>query len=485
MRRLVACRTVALLLAVALAALAAPAGAQSLDALYKRIEPAVVQVRCPGLGIEGSGFVWNRGDTVVSALHVVDRCGAIEVYYPVLKVARGARVLKVLSDADLVLLGVEDAPQTPVLAHTTQRPSLEEDVYCLGFPLGLRGVLNRIFRLAYGSDRLKDTVTEQARREIRDNGYPSLDLSIAKLGGDSLLPGLSGAPIFNRAGEVIAIGDGGLEQGAINISWGIPASYLGKLLASPTGTLPRALGSRNLFSAELRADVGTTVTAGRIDLVKLRTRSLTELIATADDQLGLQQLSYLFPDIDQASLRYDIYQEVQSGATVVLPEGARIEAHGAGVWAVQLPASYGRSLDMALQVSQAPSAYEAQRRSVEFEAEIQKRYPGLTWQVDPQWTYPLAYSRPDGLTVRRKAAGAFSFDGYNWLPNKYVFETLAVKNSTFLGLAVVNNENTPQAMQLAMMCNQGLPNPECPRLFQTRRGWAHAVLGVQVTSFSY
>lgn len=123
--------------------------------------------------------------------------------------------------------------------------------------------------------------------------------------------------------------------------------------------------------------------------------------------------------------------------------------------------------------------------SLQFENEIQQRFPRVSWQVDPQWTYPLVYSRFDGLNVLRKAASGYTFDNYyGWILDKYLFETLAVKNSTFLGLALINTDATPQAMQLGQMCTQGQQHPACPRYFQGRRLWAQAVLGLQLSSFS-
>jgi S1-C subfamily serine protease len=46
------------------------------------------------------------------------------------------------------------------------------------------------------------------------------------------LPGLSGAPIFDVSGKVVAIGSGGLKSGAASVSWAVPALHLEALLLS-------------------------------------------------------------------------------------------------------------------------------------------------------------------------------------------------------------------------------------------------------------
>lgn len=459
--------------------------AQALRELYAKIEPSVVEVKCLDTMSTATGFVWNDGDTVVTTLHVVDRSREIRVHYSKLGATRPARVEKVLKDADLVLLRVVDAPKVPVLRHTVQLPQLEEEIHSLGFALSAPGISDWRFTLRYGEMRLQDYISGPAVKRLKGNGYPSPDLEVLKLGNESLMPGLSGAPLFNRTGEVVGIGDGGLEQGAVNISWAIPAHNLDRLLRSTITKVPWSAGTLELFAAELQATVGPRISEGDIDLVKLRTRSLAELAATADDQLGLQQLSSLFPDIDLSAFRFDIYQEVHSGATVVLPQGAEIQPDPGGLWRVRLPgASHGHPLEVLLQLSEAASSLDADRIALRFEQRIQQRYPGVTFSLDPQWTYPIAYSRFDGLTVRRKAAGGVLNNGYGWVSDKYLFETLALRDNMVVALAVINTDASPTTLQLQAACFQGYQHPECSNLYQRRRAWAQMVLGVQLTSFS-
>jgi hypothetical protein len=55
-----------------------------------------------------------------------------------------------------------------------------------------------------------------------------LDIHLFRYNGN-LLPSNSGAPIFNKQGKLVGIGNGGLEKGTVNISWAIPAKYISEL----------------------------------------------------------------------------------------------------------------------------------------------------------------------------------------------------------------------------------------------------------------
>jgi hypothetical protein len=109
----------------------------------------------------------------------------------------------------------------------------------------------------------------------------------------------------------------------------------------------------------------------------------------------------------------------------------------------------------------------------------------LVWQPDPQWTYLFPFSRYDGLIVNRKAVSGMQVTVLGAFPQKYLFETLAARGDTLLGLAVVNNDSSAQTLQREMTCAQGFPLPDCPSLIEARRLWAQLVLGIQMTSFGH
>ncbi|MFW6055529.1 MAG: trypsin-like peptidase domain-containing protein, partial [Thermodesulfobacteriota bacterium] len=108
---------------------AVPGWAQAqnpLDVMFDRVSRSLVKVECLDTGNSASGFVWSGRETVVTALHVVDRSSDIQLYFPGAKVRRRAVVDKVLKEADLTLLRVENAPDLPVLLPAGQRPETNE-----------------------------------------------------------------------------------------------------------------------------------------------------------------------------------------------------------------------------------------------------------------------------------------------------------------------------------------------------------------------
>ena len=107
--------------------------------------------------------------------------------------------------------------------------------------------------LRFSGKKLRDIVPPSVAIELSSAGSPSLDLDITSIEGH-LLPGDSGAPIFNKQGRVVAIADGGLANGRVGISWAIPVKYLNDLAASPEIAQGREVGQiKALFSAETEA----------------------------------------------------------------------------------------------------------------------------------------------------------------------------------------------------------------------------------------
>ena len=87
--------------------------------------------------------------------------------------------------------------------------------------------------------------------------------------------------------------------------------------------------------------------------------------------------------------------------------------------------------------------------------------------------------------VNRKGIFRYVMTLYGPQSDKYFFETLATDGETLLAVAAVNDDNTPQTLQLEMACNQGIALPQCQAVYQSRRYWAQMVLGVQFATFPY
>ena len=184
--------------------------------VLERTSRSVVVVMC-GVHRNGTGFLWKRRDQVLTALHVVAGCDSLYVRFESLRTTSRATIARALRDADLAMLNIEDPQALPPLEAASARPALDDDLIALGYSLGAQSMGSTNLRLSFGSTLLADILPFASRQQVEAAGMPSLSLHIVRLQGH-LVPGLSGAPILNARGNVVAIGDGVLESGAAAIS---------------------------------------------------------------------------------------------------------------------------------------------------------------------------------------------------------------------------------------------------------------------------
>ena len=464
---------VALLFFLSPAVDAAPSGK-----VLQRVSQSLVKIETGSTS--ASGFIWKDSSHAVTSLHVVDGQNRITANYVNadgnIVASSRAVVEKVLKESDLVLLRLQNPQNRTPLSINPSSPTVKQSLDALGFPLNIAGYSSTEVKVRFGGNQLRSILPPKVLKKIRD--YPSTTIQILNLEGN-LVPGLSGAPIIDNDGKVVGIVDGGLENGAIGISWGIPASHLQRLAQSTVTSLPRTAGIPELFAADLKADVGQTQIVGKIRLTKLRSRTFQQLAATADDQLGLNQLATFFSMFNPYSFRYDIYQDIESGATIVVPEGAKISNHGD----FTVASMNNPRMEIRFQIIRVQNQFDAQNQSVIFEQQLTELDNYSQLVPDPVWSYLLPVTR-FGVTVNRKGIYRNIFNGFMWQTDKYYFETLATNGNTLLAVAAVNNDNTPQTLQMEMLCEQGYYDyPQCPQLIRSRRIWAHMVLGVQLASF--
>lgn len=468
-----------LLYAAAAIALLIPASTSRADLqfdanIYDEVKPSIVRITCSNRA--ATGFLWSSPDTAVTAWHVVDGCGNISVYYEAQKITRSASITKVLRHADLALLKIANAPAAQVLIIETSQPSLTEPLSTLGFPLQIPSMTNTPLQLRYGGKTLRAIVPDSVAQSLV-GGSPSLDLEIDSIDGH-LLPGHSGAPIFNRQRKIVAVADGGLENGAASISWGIPAKFITQLAASTetTSPPPAAAGHQSpshvLFAAESEAKNLGEVTCSGQTLTKLRSATFPQLVKSVDDPIGMLQLVQFFK-MDPSLFMFDVYQHLPSGATFVLPFGTQLSPTPNGDCLAQLP---GQLVQMYLQVAILDSPAQVVPRATLFERTWSHNNPG--WVEDPQWTNRANLTRFDGLVVRRRALTHFTAGSPDW----YVFEALAGRKNVFLGLAT-EKLNTPSIAQLAIRCQTAPYTNGCDLLRTMANSWVQAVLAVQLTTF--
>lgn len=443
--------------------------------VYDEVKPSVIQISCTNKA--GTGFLWSSPDTAVTALHVVSGCDRIQVYYEALKIRRLATVVKVLRRADLVLLKISDAPNGRVMAVDPKPPALTDHLSTLGYPLQILSMSSTSLQLRYGGNTLRSIVPESVARTL-SGGSPSLDLEIESIEGH-LLPGHSGAPIFNEQRKLVAIADGGLENGAAALSWGIPAHFLQDLANSsehPESTVASTAAAHAvLFAAETESrNLGETTCSGT-SLTKLRSAPFSQLYKSVDDPAGLLQTIQTIR-LDPSNIMFDVYQHLTSGATFVLPTGTQLTSDPSGDCVASLPSGKVR---MHIQLGVLSSPMEVQAKSLAFERAL---VDGNTqgWTPDPQWTNLVPLTRFDGLMVRRRAYQHMKM--FPMYPDKGIFEVLAMRNNVFIGSAVIL-QSSPQMNQQISACN-AMPNaPQCVGVVRYAVDVVTAMLGIQLTTF--
>jgi hypothetical protein len=294
---------------------------------FSSLEKSVVRVlaeNCtdlPGKTLAGSGFLWKQSRWVATALHVVNKCSNVTVVYGSPSTSTGARVTKIETADDLVLLTLDSdlAGAIPLLT-TAPAPQDTQDLLLLGFPDDSSGITGKSIHRQFGASTLDDLVSSQARQELKESGSPRLTTSVIFLSA-SMEHGHSGGPIFNQSGNLVGIADGGLKHGATEDSWAIPSSDLAELEASgePLQAMSKQKSSL-LFTAQRISAPGPAINCGGGNFGLLKTITLAEISKTADDPNGFAQL-VVASGINTGGFSFDVYQDPDTRAAIVLPAG--------------------------------------------------------------------------------------------------------------------------------------------------------------------
>jgi hypothetical protein len=466
--------------------------------LREELARSVVQVQGSGCptpqGTErrvATGFAYGPAGHVVTANHVVTGCQRITVYWEKHNGhTQQASVVRVLPKADLALLQVGQSLGTALTAQP-QRPKVDAEVETLGYYLSVPTMSNKRLRVTYGSSRLADMVPKETRQALQQSGAIDVNLDILRLDGH-LLPGHSGAPIFDLQGHVVGVGSGGLKSGAASVSWAVPASYLAALLTSQE----QQGDSRtiaNLFAYSAGESGGNTggptaspggspqsmqAMCGGVQFIYTGLRSFAELLVGHEDLGSVQKLMIDFELSEQevSAFRYHTFQPVDGGAAVAIPDWMSIRDTGQVCRALN---QTGRiSIDFASQTVQ--SLQEAQLVSQQFENSFAYR-SGRQWVPNVDYSYLVPYQRDDGLVVTRR-----TFEGLNsqFVPS-IAFETLLLHQpprthtGTFTG---VIGAYWDVNLQATTYCETQPQDPDCAPVIAEAQQAAQMIFGVLLST---
>ena len=205
---------------------AAPADqrAKTIRSIYASVSPSVVRIQVQEGGSEatGTGFIIDRGGTIVTNAHVVGTASTAQVRLSDNAAPIDARVIGTDASSDLAVLrvdGSKTAHLAPLRLADSDSVQVGDLAVAIGYPLGLA-------RTATAG-----IVSGVGRAIQAPNGF-SIDKVIQT--DAPINPGNSGGPLLDSAGRVIGVnsqiataGGGG---GSVGIGFAVPSNTVSQVV---------------------------------------------------------------------------------------------------------------------------------------------------------------------------------------------------------------------------------------------------------------
>lgn len=429
----------------------------------------------------GTAFVWPTADQVVTARHVVAGCRTVFVQFR----DHGrfkAEPLREIRSQDIIALQLDSQAGATVQNLSELAPQVHSQVAVVGFALGAPTADDKLLTVTTGNipppARLRELLPNAERQLIQNNGPWDLDTAIIRLDGN-LTHGHSGAPLFDHQGRVVAIGAGGLQNGATGIVWAVSASYL----MEPENWT--SIGSGHDISPESALTFAVQppqtqleqVSCGNFTLSRSRTSSFQGIAATIDDRPGLSKvMAYVGAglSINFDAMQFDVWEDLRAGTVIPLPAGTTLVQGQAGC---TIFVGHGVSIWIR-SISGSPQSI--QDFSIQFEADIAAQLGPLSF--DPEFTYPYPINRADGFRAQRTGGV-----GQQWMVDavrgfsNYGFITHVGRADYYLGVSALRQESIFN-FNLVAQCQQfGTPSA-CSVVMPPLYDWAIAALSVHMTT---
>ena len=317
-----------------------------------------------------------------------------------------------------------------------------------------------------------------------------------------LAPGLSGAPIFNKQGQLIAIGNGGLMNGQIDISWGIPSykiSMLEKSVEDIVTSNQAAKSSEILFSSEITFNISSidkdffkiekealqknSVKVAELIFYKTATKSLTEIRLFSNDQQGLVRTLSTFPRAVTKDINFDIYKNFETGAVFVIPEGLKSITEDNSLIFTSDDGKFKYRIDRYKLLKSFDMSEELCKNS----RIVMPVDSGYIWTKDTQNSYMNPITTTDGQYINREAYSNSSFvtNSNATLPRKYAFLTTAKKNTDlFFSYAVDQHQDLDYIQTLGACIQDAKSSDSCDNTLKEYKVWVSLIVSTILFSFS-
>ncbi|HET7477416.1 MAG TPA: trypsin-like peptidase domain-containing protein [Dermatophilaceae bacterium] len=188
---------------------------------YRQILPSLVSVLATDRESLGAGVVVNADGAVLTALHVVEGGGRIEVRFAD-GTSAPATVARQRPENDIAVLHVQRLPSVVVPAVLGGGVQVGDEVFPVGNPLGLQRTLSA-------------GVVSALDRSVRTEGGRTLAGLIQF--DAAVNPGNSGGPLLDRSGQVVGIVTGlanpSRQPYFVGIGFAVPIATAGGAAGGP------------------------------------------------------------------------------------------------------------------------------------------------------------------------------------------------------------------------------------------------------------
>jgi hypothetical protein len=316
-------------------------------------------------------FLYSNQRTAVTCLHAVANAAHVTVTFD--SGVTNATVKTILKRYDLALLELAAPISATPLDPAASIPDSHAHLEAVGFPANLVNATSQRASLrAIGPNTVEGFVTSpEMRQQLENQGYPALDADV-------------------------------LENGTTELTWAIGANRISDLLASHENLRTAGGGDAPpvLFSSKLTAQAaGEAVVVGKHTFVKIRTLALEDLINSSHEPLGLSRLATDFAVTHPETFQFDLYRDESSGATFVVPSGARPQVEGN---TITLHGANGL-VGIRITLTDYNSYSEAIQQGTQFLYNDLPMAPYERWFPNNRWSYLQPVNYRSGLTIQREA----------------------------------------------------------------------------------